>query len=88
MQIVAFISNLDTKNPVNCEIANGTKVNLPQLSASSIDNIGKNCAIDEKSANVYDLSGRCLGSYTDGLPAGIYILRDAHGNSSKILKSR
>ena len=41
MQIVAFISNLDTKNPVNCEIANGTKVNLPQLSASSIDNIGK-----------------------------------------------
>ena len=88
MQIVAFISNLDTKNPVNCEIANGTKVNLPQLSASSIDNIGKNCAIDEKSANVYDLSGRCLGSYTDGLPAGLYILRDAHGNSSKILKSR
>ena len=88
MQVVAFIGNYDSKNPVNCAIANGAKVNLLEISTNGIGCIRDMDAIDAETVRVYDLSGRCLGNDTDSLPAGIYILRDALGNSAKILKSK
>lgn len=69
MQVIAFISNYDDTNPVNCEIGNTAWVELSQLNTTSTPSL--NTSEEENNVMIYDLSGRLVN--TDTLSPGIYI---------------
>lgn len=78
MQVVAFISNFDSTDPVNCEVGNTTWLPL-----SSLGTVGVAMTTEEANSriDIYDLSGRNVGNDPQRLTPGIYILtRNNNGN--------
>lgn len=79
MQVVAFISNYDEDNPVNCEVGNTAWSSFAGLTPLGVAQVG---AADDAATMLYDLSGRRV-SALDPAP-GIYVLRSG-GETRKVL---
>lgn len=81
MQVVAFISNFDGSNPVNCEVGNAAWKELIELEAVGIDAVTDTDAA--ATIRMYDLSGRLVNTTgdTSGLPAGVYIVSRISGST-------
>jgi len=86
MQVVAFISNRDETDPVNCEVGNAAWKELADFDPSGIDGITNDSG--KTSAMIYDLSGSLTRNSDDttGLPAGVYIVKKISGGKSTTSK--
>ena len=86
MQVVAFISNRDETDPVNCEVGNAAWKELADFDPSGIDGITNDSG--KTSAMIYDLSGSLTRNSDDttGLPAGVFIVKKISGGKSTTSK--
>lgn len=67
MEIVAFISNYDAKNPENCMVHNSASLTIASILESDANGVIALPADTKRTAPSYDLTGRSVSSYSKGL---------------------
>lgn len=70
MEIVAFISNYDAKNPENCMVHNSASLPIASILESDTNGVIALPADTKRTTPSYDLMGRSVSSYSKGVVIG------------------